>query len=343
MYDSSSQVTKYHNDQVSLPGKEQTQMRNRRNANRDRLKKGLKSNGKPAPIGCHSQGSYRMWTMVQDADNDFDIDDGVYFKDGDLVGPNGGKMNALQVRQMVCEALQVENKFKRAPEVLKNCVRVYYNEGHHVDVPAYRRIESKCLWTGGVTYTYELASSDWKRSDPKQVTNWFNATNKSLSPDSGVNGGQFRRVVRMLKKFARSRSSWKTSMASGFMLTKLAQEEFLAVEGREDKALRETMRRIYERLSWNTTIDHPVPDCGTLTKEGDGRPGFLRDRLKENLKHLEVLDEPGCSHDQAMKAWDKVFNCDWFAQQPTPERTSAASVCGEPTAAIEKRGGGRYA
>ena len=139
-------------------------MRERRDANRERLKKGLKEANKPSPIGCRSQGSYAMRTMVQDAANDFDIDDGVYFEESKLVGPNGGKMTSLQVRQMVCDALQ-DPKFKKSPEVLKNCVRVYYEEGHHVDVPSYRRLETKNPWDGKITYTYELASADWKASD----------------------------------------------------------------------------------------------------------------------------------------------------------------------------------
>ena len=45
-----------------------------------------------------------MHTMVQDADTDYDIDDGVYFRKDRLVGPQGGEMSALAVRQMICDA-----------------------------------------------------------------------------------------------------------------------------------------------------------------------------------------------------------------------------------------------
>lgn len=348
MRDCSTQVTKFFDEEVALPGDERNAMRERRNSNRTRLKNGLAKNGKPKPVGCHTQGSYAMRTMVQDAESDYDIDDGVYFKDADLVGPNGGKMTALQVRQMVCEAVQ-DGKFKTAPEVLKNCVRVYYDEGFHVDIPAYRRIETKNWWDGKVTCTYELASSDWKQSDPKEVTNWFKKENERLSPDPGENGGQFRRVVRMLKKFARSRSSWKSRIASGFMITKLASEEFYASAGRDDVALRETMKAIKARLDWNTTVQHPVLEGATLTHDDDGRPGYLRDRLEENLKHLEALDQADCTHEQAMAAWDKVFNTDWFSGQPAPEGTKSASwtqkvaAAAAPSKPVEKKGGGRYA
>src|SRR5688500_717924 len=106
MYDTSVQVLGYHDTEVNLPSAERTEMRNRRNANRDRLKKGLADADRPAPIGQHTQGSYAMHTMVQDASIDYDIDDGVYFRKEKLVGPNGGEMSALEVRQMVCDALQ---------------------------------------------------------------------------------------------------------------------------------------------------------------------------------------------------------------------------------------------
>ncbi|MEQ5815175.1 hypothetical protein J3362_06650 [Marinobacter sp. NFXS11] len=344
MFDSSNQISKYHNDQVNLPKAERDKMRSRRDANRKRLKKGLAKNQKPSPVGCHSQGSYAMWTMVQDANCDFDIDDGVYFEKADLVGRNGGVMTALQVRQMVCDALGTENNFSRPPELLKNCVRVYYKEGHHVDVPAYRRIATEDFLSGETTYEYELASADWKSSDPRAVTRWFTQVNQEMSPDPSSNGGQFRRVVRLLKKFARSRPSWKSSMASGFMLTKLAQEEFRASDGRDDNALRNTMKAISNRLSFNETVNHPVLSGETLTNDNDGRPAFLKKCLDENLAHLSVLDDQGCTHKEAMKAWDKVFKSDWFIHQPeSGEAVKKASVFGVPTEAVDKRGGGRFA
>jgi hypothetical protein len=158
MYDASAELLGYQNAEVNLPSTERTNMRKRRDSNRARLKKGLADAGKPAPIGQHTQGSYAMHTMVQDENTDYDIDDGVYFRKDKLVGPNGGELSALSVRQMVCDALQ-DDRFNKPPEVLKNCVRIYYNEGFHVDVPSYRRIESTDPWTGKAVYSYELASS----------------------------------------------------------------------------------------------------------------------------------------------------------------------------------------
>jgi hypothetical protein len=50
-----------------------------------------------------------------------------------------------------------------------------------------------------------------------------------------------------------------------------------------------------------------------------GGRGYCKDRLVENLKHLEVLDAVDCTHADAMAAWDKVFCSEWFRDQPAPE------------------------
>lgn len=346
MYDTSVQVLGFHDAEVNLLSVERTNMRKRRNANRDRLKKGLANADKPSPIGQRTQGSYAMRTMVQDASTDYDIDDGVYFKNEKLVGPNGGEMSALAVRQMVCDALQDE-RFNTPPKVLKNCVRVHYNEGFHVDVPSYRRNVSTNAWTGQTTYSYELASSDWKSSDALAVTKWFKERNEHHSPDFDDTDGQFCRVVRLLKAFARSRPSWKPLTATGFMITKLTNDSFSASADRDDIALRETMKAIRWRLEWNKSIAHPTLTNETITHDNDARPGHFKDRLVENLRHLDVLDDAQCTHADAMAAWDKTFCTDWFSQQPSPDTDSGGpggtKSLASPAQPVEKRGGGRYA
>lgn len=337
MYNSAKQVLAFHGDAVALVGKARADMRDRREANRKRLKKGLSDNDDPKPIGCHTQGSYAMHTMIQDVNLDYDIDDGVYFRIEDLVGERNAAMTALAVRKMVCAALQ-SDQFARAPEVRKNCVRVFYNEGYHVDIPSYRRSQSTDLWTGKLTSSYELAGADWRASDPKEVTRWFRKTNKDLSPDLGE--GQFRRIARLLKKFSKSRSSWKGKNPSGFALTKLASELFVPRLNRDDVSLRETMTAMSRRLAYNTQISHPIID-EYLVKSDDGKGGHLRDRLDENLRHLDVLDDFSCTHDDAMEAWDKVFSTDWFRNQPPP--SDGGDDDGSPKSPVDKRGRGEFA
>src|SRR5690606_28338744 len=160
----------------------------------------------------------------------------------------------------------------------------------------------------------ELAAGDsWTESRAADVEEWFDRRNQALSPDVD-NGRQFRRIVRLIKKFARSRKAWKAEIAAGFTITKLVEEHFVADALREDRALRETMQQIQNRLRWNLEVVHPVTPGAKLTDgPNDSRTAYLRDRLREALDDLAVLERVDCTEKQAAAAWDKVFNTDFFS------------------------------
>lgn len=201
---------------------------------------------------------------------------------------------------------------------------------------------------------YELAAGDeWVESRAADVEDWFYSVNQSKSPDES-NGRQFRRIVRMLKKFARSRKVWKDQIASGFTITKLAAECYVANKDREDIALRETMKRMRTRLMLNLEVDHPVTPGAKLTKgPSDETTTFFRDKLDETLKEVEVLDDQKCTRERALKAWDKVFNTEFFSvRYKGEEKAGAAANMGilanlvatkQNPRAVDKRGGGRFA
>lgn len=356
MFDCGSDVTDYHDSDVTLPTAERDEMRTRRNSNRDRLRTGLKRNEKPSPWDLASQGSYAMRTMVQHPKKDYDIDDGSYFTRSDLQDADGKDMEPAEARQMVCDAL-ADDKFNRAPEVRDNCVRVFYNEGYHLDVPVYRRITS--TGNGEETERFELASGEiWKEADARAVTEWFDDTNRDLSPDT-ENGRQFRRVVRLAKKFTRSRQSWGTRAGSGLLVTKLCAERFLGSKDRDDIALRRTLESVRDRLDGNLVVDHPVVVGTTITNgTADAKAAFLRDQLKDYLPELEVLDKSDCDRPKALRAWADFFNAEWFrerANEAEKRNDDKAGPSGEGGPAIvfgtrssnepavDKRGGGRYA
>jgi hypothetical protein len=346
MFDCAEDVTAYHDDKVTLPQAERDEMRGRRDANRDRLRAGLAKNEKPKPVEIASQGSYSMRTMVQHTDKDYDIDDGAYFAKEELIGPKGGEMSALETRQMVRDALAVDGRFKKEPEVRDSCVRVFYDEGYRIDVPAYRRTKTKDA-LGVDTFRFELAGPDWRESDARAVTRWFEKRNEILSPDK-ENGRQFRRVVRLAKKFGRSRDTWKGRMASGFMITKLCSDCFQPASERDDVALRRTLEAVRDRLKSSLVVQHPVLLGETISKgNNDPKAAFLRDKLEENLEHLKTLDEPTCDHEQALKAWGDFFNDPWFrGRAKEPDKAGAAFIfgtTGPDRPAVDKQGGGRYA
>ena len=59
MYDCSKDVLGFHDDEVTLLQAQRTEMRDRRNSNRDRLKKRLKDQNKPIPREVHQTGLLR--------------------------------------------------------------------------------------------------------------------------------------------------------------------------------------------------------------------------------------------------------------------------------------------
>jgi hypothetical protein len=330
VFNCSNDVLAHHDQKVTLPQSERDEMRERRNANRDRLKRGLAKSGNPGPREFVSQGSYGMKTMTQHPEKDYDIDDGVYFDRDALVGARGAEMTALQARQFVRDAVD-DGSFARPPEVRNNCVRVYYAKGYHVDMPVYRRIVYRDA-RGDLYYYYEVASTEWKRSDARDVTAWFEEENNTQSPDKD-NGRQLRRIVRQIKKFARSRESWKGQILSGFGITKLVTECYLGNANREDVALYDTMKAIRDRFDWKLEISHPVTPNETITKNAaDARARYLRDRLTEGVNTLTPLFEVGCTRATALKCWDRVFATTFFsdrvdiAAKATPSLLRAPSV-----------------
>ena len=346
MYDCAKDVLAYHNYEVTLLRPLRTEMRDRRDANRDRLLTRLQSEGKPLPEEFITQGSYAMLTMVQEPDNDYDIDDGVYFTQDSLRDEYGNDMSPRNVRQMVCNALK-DRRFNKQPKVMKNCVRIFYEEGYHVDMPVYRIREHD--------QQYELASGDeWGLSRAADVEDWFDYVNQAKSPDE-TNGRQFRRVVRFSKKFARSRDAWKTQIASGFTITKLVEECFVADASREDVALRKTMKRIHDRLVDDLEVEHPVTPGAMLTRgPNDISTTFLRDKLAAALDELAVLDIAACTSQCALAAWDKVFNTGFYSSRQKDDASKRSDVAnaailgnlvsGRRTPrVVDKRGGGRFA
>ena len=353
MHSTHNDILSYHDNRVTLHDSDRKEMRERRDTNRQRLTDGLKNEENPTPSEFRSQGSYVHRTMVQQPDKDYDIDDGVYFWKDDLKGPQGGDKSPLDAKKMVRTALH-DDRFKHEPEVRNNCVRVYYEAGYHVDIPVYRKTKTK-NYLGEEEIRFEIASTEWKKSDPEGVTNWFNNANKRLSPDA-TNGRQLRRQVRMIKSFARSRESWQSRIASGFMITTLIVEEcYYAKLDREDEALYYTMVGMRDRLNRYLEIAHPTVTGEYLTSgPSDSRCSFLRDKLDWAIDVLQVLFESECTREKALKAWDRVFDTSYFIGLYDDETNNgkygediSILVKGSEQAAgqhpVDKRGGGRFA
>lgn len=350
MIDCATDVRAYHDQDVTLPKTEQDKMRDRRNANRMRLRHGLAKAGRPAPLEFVKQGSYAMKTMVRDPHNDYDIDDGVYFRALDLVGPRGAEITSLQARQLVRDAVD-HGRFKRPPEVRANCVRVLYEAGYHVDLPVYRRVETSAVF--GEDVHYELAASGgWKRSDARAVSAWYERE-RAKSAD----GRQLRRITRVLKKYSRSRYSWRRAILGGFGITVLLAERFCQ-RAREDRALYDSMVAVRDRLLGDLLVAHPVtPDDYITRGPDDARARCLRDKLTDAIDSLQPLFRADCTRARALKCWDTVFATTFFSARLENERRATATAAAPaivtsgallsstaPAAAsVSSAGGGRHA
>lgn len=303
MKNCSKDLRNYHDDDVTLGAAQRKEMRDRRDTNRERLHRGLETNGKPQPDFHIIQGSYAMKTMTQHPDREYDIDDGAAFAFQKLQNTNGTPMTPQQAKEMVRDGLISGGGLKSDPEIKNNCVRVSYAPGYHVDIPVYRIVR-----IGGVE-RLELASDEWRESNPTEINDWFSAEEKKTHV-ADDDEPQLRRLVRLTKVY--SRNNLGDDALSGLILTILAAECHLGHK-REDEALRDLLRNLKTRLSGNQRVFNPANHSEELTKESDKAKidAFIQ-QIHETLSGLEVLEKANCRRSEALKAWKETFKTDYF-------------------------------
>ncbi len=320
-------IRDFHDARVMLTENQEQRLRDRRDANRNRLRRGLKKNGDPAPEKSVIQGSYAMGTVIREPESTYDIDDGVVFTAKSLVGPMGASKTALDARKMVRNAVD-DGSFKTDPKIKTNCVRVYYDGGPHVDIPVYR---STTDWTDN---KYELASVNWQASDPEGVNRWFHEWVRAKKAHGMKHS---RELIRLLKAICKNRPSY-TTLPSGFVLTVLVKECYLSADERLDIELRELIAAVHRRLGTDLTVAHPVvPDEWLIDNDTKHRTDKLRECLDMVLKALAVLDRSNCTRSEALKAWKEVFRTDFFdraiAEAEAEERKRTSVVVAAPAVA----------
>lgn len=340
-YDANKHLVSFHDDRVFVTEAELATYRNRREANRARLKVGLDCDKDPQPLEHVQQGSYAMDTMINSETETSDIDDGAVFLRESLKGDRGGDKTPSDAKEMVRKALSGIT-FKTPPEVRSNCVRVFYNDGFHVDVPVYRSYEEDGR------SVKELASSTWVSSRPEDITNWFRGQVTAKSPDT-VKGRQLRRVVRLLKYWSKSRSSWR--MPSGFVLSVLIDEGYPTGgwTERDDQALLAVMRQIKNRVTYDEKVYRPVAPRDEITSNRTySRIQKLRDELGSAISELSKIERADCDELMALKALKSVFYTDYFDARIMEIEDGGGGGNGKgaatPKQPIDKRGGsGLYA
>jgi hypothetical protein len=310
-------MTSFYHQHVRLSKDERGELAVRRDTNLKRLNAGLdkmsEADGQlyAHPIRYCDQGSYPVHTLNQRPENDYDLDVAIIFRKDDL--PSSARDARKRVERAFVTA---GGNFKKPPKARTNAVTVWYAEGYHIDFAVYRESEAEY----GATVT-EHASADWKVRDPIEITEWFKRMVRERSPSkeagATVEDGQFRRVVRLLKAFARSREDW--GLPGGMIISKLTAECYCADYHRDDAALHQTMSTIRTRLLSNVQVYDPIHTDQKLTyKDAFVRQvEQFRDRLGEALDQLAVLFQGDCTRPQAMNSWYWVFQHDFWYDDDT--------------------------
>lgn len=320
MYDSHAELNTFFTNHIRL-GEEKEVLREYRDCNIQRLKDGLKALDYKLPVRTRNQGSYAMGSLNQRPENnpdlDYDIDVATIFKKEDL------PESPLDARKKVLEGiLKGGGNFRRAPIARTNAVTVWYEEGYHVDLAVYRTYINPF----GIE-VIEHAGVAWISRNPVQITDWFSATNSSLSPTSDLGAtvapGQMCRVVRLLKYFTKSRASW--NLPGGFIITALVAMRYSADYHRDDVALYETMQSMHNYLCYTSDVYNPVEPLQLLTYKNEYRNQVcrLKDRLAEALDWLNPLFGSECDSTEAAKTWNKIFRHSYWVSLAEQEEAKA--------------------
>lgn len=326
MYDLATEILAFHDREVKLDDQARANLASVRDTNLNRVRDGLRDQSKPVFKSWRNQGGYAMDTVVNDptGESDHDIDVALIFHKDDL--PAG----ALAARQRVRDALlKRAGQFLEEPEARTNAVTVWYADGYHLDFAVYRRSTN-----GTGQPVHEHASTDWVGRDPDEVSLWFNDAIAHKSPIDELNAGapkvrkyQLRRIVRLVKWFCRSRSSW--NLPGGMIVSALVVECYRSDRDRDDVSLYLTLSALKDRLAGNCRVYHPKGDGRELTGKitNLNQVKALKDRLTELLPKLSRLFEASCTRQEARSAWDWIFNNPfWAGKDILAEDAALASV-----------------
>jgi len=318
-------IKKYFEEKIRVSNEELKKLKAHCEANEDRIIKELKDNYDLSRNSFENQGSYAMKTLIQEDNNSYDIDDALIIDNDLLKDENGIELSPSEYKDLVLNAIN-DKRFRKEPQKLKNCVRVYYNEGHHVDIACIRK-----RFTFSGNEILELPSTDWKQTDPKEINTWFNKKITDLNENNKDSGSQLRRMIRYLKKFSRSRKSW--NMPCGLILTMLAVENFEYYK-RDDECFYWLLKNILNRLLNNGLVVYNLANKSEiLTKTSyDADMKEFRDKLNETFEKISMLEKDNCSAKDAREAWEYVFNTNGFFKADEDDLNEKMNIITKGTA-----------
>ena len=302
MFDFSYYLEDFYDNYLVLPKEAKDSLYDKKEINIKRLYDGLAEyniqNNKNYEIEkIVVQGSMAMDTAIQNEEKDFDIDVGVIF-DYDSIGNLGFR----EIKNIIkdCFLKKWPDQFNSKPEVKKNCVRIVYEEGYHIDFAIYRHIKAYSFYE-----EYEHAgSNDWNKRDPNSINNWFDK-------EIDEKGEKLRKIIRFSKAICKS--SHYTEMVGGLIQSVLCAECFCDNQ-RLDYSLINTFKQIISRLECISDVFNPTDMSLSLiqTEKHKQQLSNYKELLKSTIKKINELETIGAGFNEASKVWNDVFNCDYW-------------------------------
>lgn len=310
-----NELFKHYNIAIKLDDSKRELLKAVRNELRDRMRNRYSDIKAEIEIThdlqFQSQGSFVMDTIITPKDDDFDLDDGVYF-----IGnrPKENRPTVNNFHDWVLYAVG-ENETYGTVSDKDTCVRVIYKkEKFHIDLPIYYTENFECP---------ELAhkKEGWILSNPVEFIAWFENKVESgfksefileskMYPqyeewlnDIRKKDAQLRRIVRYLKGWA---DDIRGDMPPGIVMTILAAENYVADE-RDDLALRDTLVGIRSYLD-NNDFKCPRPtipvDEDLFADYSQTKKDYFSDRLDSFINSANQAIEIDNQKEACLK-WQK--------------------------------------
>jgi hypothetical protein len=244
-----------------------------------------------APPNFCGQGSFKVKTGINQSDEDYDVDHGIYLQH--LPEKRENWPATKTVHKEICTA--VNGQTDLPVEDKQACVRVRYKKEYHVDLAIYGEYDGKI-------YLARKDNEQWEENSPKLFTQWFLDKLK-------VSGEQLRSVVKYIKKW--SYYNGYIDDISGFLITILTGDHFFQYADRDDIALFETLKNIVSHLEYQRKILRPVDPkknmTGSMSEKDMDR---MITRFKDFRDSAEKATSIG-SKEEAQKIWRQLFGDDF--------------------------------
>jgi len=294
----------------------------------------------------HSQGSFVMDTIITPKDDDYDLDDGIYFKG------NKSKVerpDSKNFHDAILYAVGEDESYAKVTDK-DTCVRVRYDkEKFHIDLPIYY---ADAPDNPNLAHLVEF----WPLSNPIEFIDWFEGKVQSgfkmafifesrmfsdyqkwLS-DIRKEDAQLRRIVRYLKGWA---DELRGEMPPGIVMTILAGENYIANQ-RDDLSLCYTLEAIKNFLLKNGfKCPRPTTPIGEdlFSSYSQTKKDYFMDRLTTFIKSANQAIESDIQKDACLKwqrhlgprfscaiASDEIEGAEKFNQKPIIGSTAKSAL-----------------